>query len=56
MQCQDEIRDKISPTSTEAEVGNYKKDFEHCVMKCADTHIELIPSMLKRMKEFLTKK
>lgn len=55
MQCQDNIRDKLSPNTTEAEVGGYKKDFEACVVKCADTHIALIPAMLGRIKEMLSK-
>lgn len=56
MQCQDEIRDRITPTSTEVEVGTFKKDFEQCVVKCADSHIDLIPSMLKRIKTVLLQK
>ncbi|GIY87078.1 hypothetical protein CDAR_255861 [Caerostris darwini] len=56
MQCQDNIRDKITPSTTEAEVSGFKKNFESCVVKCADTHIDLIPSTLKRMKEVLQSK
>lgn len=56
MQCQDNIRDKITPSTTEEQIGAFKKDFEQCVVKCADTHIDLIPSMLKRIKEVLLKK
>ncbi|KAF8774737.1 protein FAM136A-like [Argiope bruennichi] len=56
MQCQDSIRDKVTPSTTEAEVSAFKKDFESCVVKCADTHIALIPSMLKRIKEVLQSK
>lgn len=53
MQCQDTIRDRITPSSTEDQLGTFKKDFEQCVVKCADTHIDLIPSMLKRIKAVL---
>lgn len=56
MQCQDDVRDRITPTSTETDVGMFKKDFEQCVVKCADTHIDLVPSMLKRIKAVLIKK
>ncbi|XP_054715929.1 protein FAM136A-like [Uloborus diversus] len=56
MQCQDNIRDKITASTTEAEVSGFKKDFEQCVVKCADTHIALIPSMLKRIKDVLFSK
>lgn len=54
MQCQDTIRDRIAPSSTEDQIGTFKKDFEQCVVKCADTHIDLIPSMLKRIKAVLS--
>lgn len=54
MQCQDVIRDRITPSSTEDQLGTFKKDFEQCVVKCADTHIDLIPSMLKRIKAVLS--
>ncbi|GFR04544.1 protein FAM136A [Trichonephila clavipes] len=56
MQCQDNIRDKVTPSTTEAQVSSFKKDFESCVVKCADAHIDLIPSMTKRMKEVLLSK
>lgn len=53
MQCQDEIRDRITPSSNETQLESFKKDFEQCVVRCADTHIDLIPSMLNRMKSML---
>ncbi|XP_042904955.2 protein FAM136A [Parasteatoda tepidariorum] len=56
MQCQDNVRDKITPSTKEGEIASFQKDFESCVVKCADTHIELIPSMLKRIKEVLLTK
>lgn len=56
MQCQDTIRDRITPSSTEEQLGVFKRDFEQCVVKCADTHIDLIPSMLNRIKAVLSQK
>lgn len=54
MQCQDTIRDRITPSSTEDQLATFKKDFEQCVVKCADTHIDLVPAMLKRIKTVLS--
>ena len=54
LQCQDTIRDRITPGATEEQLGVFKKDFEQCVVKCADTHIDLIPSILKRIKAVLS--
>lgn len=53
--CQDNLRDKISPSTSETQIAAYKKDFEGCVVNCAETHIQLVPAMLKRVKEFLNR-
>ncbi|XP_064484868.1 protein FAM136A-like isoform X2 [Ornithodoros turicata] len=50
MQCQDSIRDKVGPNTTDAQTHEYKNEFDGCVVKCADSHIDLLPHMLKRMK------
>ncbi|CAH1782856.1 unnamed protein product, partial [Owenia fusiformis] len=55
LDCQDTIRDKVGPNTSEAEVAKHKKDLEKCVVKCADTHIGAIPSMLTRMRDTLKK-
>ncbi|XP_064603641.1 protein FAM136A-like isoform X2 [Liolophura sinensis] len=55
MDCQDKIRDKVKPDSADSEVSKYKGEMETCVLKCVDSHIDLLPSLLKRMKEVLSK-
>ncbi|CAN8000071.1 unnamed protein product [Ixodes pacificus] len=55
MQCQDTVRDQVLPSTTDADAAKYKTQFDTCVVKCADTHIELVPQLLKRMKEMLKK-
>ncbi|ELT98265.1 hypothetical protein CAPTEDRAFT_220338 [Capitella teleta] len=55
MDCQDKTRDKMGPNTTEAQAASYRGDMEKCVMKCADTHVALVPSMMKKMKEVLQK-
>ncbi|XP_013777296.1 protein FAM136A-like [Limulus polyphemus] len=55
MQCQDAIRDNVTPETTEAEVQKYRDQFESCVVKCAETHVDMVPGILKRMKNMLEK-
>ncbi|GAB6023183.1 hypothetical protein CHUAL_008008 [Chamberlinius hualienensis] len=54
--CQDSIRDKIVPSTTDEEMNKHKANFEKCVIKCADTHVDLIPGLLVRMREILLSK
>jgi len=53
MDCQDRVRDKVGPKTSELEVSKYRTEMETCVVKCADSHIELVPAMMKRVKEVL---
>lgn len=53
MDCQDQVRDKIGPNTTEDDVSKHRGAMEKCVVKCADTHIALIPTLMKRVKEVL---
>ncbi|XP_041369187.1 protein FAM136A-like isoform X1 [Gigantopelta aegis] len=55
MDCQDKVRDKVSPSATEEELSKHKGELEKCVVKCADTHIDLIQPLLKKMKEVISK-
>jgi len=54
MDCQDKVRDKVGPKTTEVEVSKYRTEMESCVVKCGDTHIALVPAMMKRIKEVLS--
>ena len=51
MDCQDVVRDKMSKNSSESEMAKHRRDIEQCVVKCGDTHIALLPVMMKRIKE-----
>lgn len=55
MDCSDKARDKIGPNSTETQAASARNDMEKCVVKCADTHIALVPNMMAKMKEVLRK-
>lgn len=52
--CQDQVRDKMSPGATEADISRYRHELESCVRKCSETHIDLIPSLKKRVQETIT--
>ncbi|XP_069703624.1 protein FAM136A isoform X4 [Periplaneta americana] len=54
MQCNDEIRDKIGPNSTDAEMSQHTLAFERCAAKCVDSHLGLIPTIMKKMSEVLS--
>lgn len=56
MSCNDTIRDKMGPSATQSEVSLYTKEFESCAGKCVDSHLDLIPATLKKMKEMLQRK
>lgn len=53
MDCQDRLRDKVNTKTTEAEMLKYRGDIEGCMVKCADTHVALLPNMMKRIKDVL---
>lgn len=53
MDCQDQIKDKMSPNASEADRARYRGNYEKCVVKCGDSHVALVPNMLSRMKEVL---
>ena len=55
MSCQDQVKDRLPVNATEEDIIKFQPQMETCVIKCADEHIALIPSMMKRMKEVLRK-
>ncbi|EEB13138.1 conserved hypothetical protein [Pediculus humanus corporis] len=56
MSCNDRIRDKIGANANESEIARYTKEFESCAEKCVDSHLDLVPATLKKIKEILNKK
>ena len=51
MHCNDKAKDSIDAGSKELQV---KRQLESCVTKCVDDHMNLIPTMTKKMKESLS--
>ncbi|XP_003741187.1 protein FAM136A [Galendromus occidentalis] len=52
--CESDMRDTIPVKATQADVDKYSKQFDSCIVKCADENIDGIPTMLRRLKELLT--
>ncbi|XP_053572076.1 protein FAM136A [Bombina bombina] len=50
MHCNDKAKDSFDSGAKESQV---KAQLESCVMKCADEHMNLIPSMTKKLKDAL---
>ncbi len=53
MDCQDSARDKVGPNTSDQEVAKYKGEMEKCVVKCTDKNVELVPAMMKRIREVI---
>ncbi|XP_037093431.1 protein FAM136A-like [Pollicipes pollicipes] len=56
MQCQDKIKDKVGPNTTETEVQGYKGEFEACAVQCVDDSINTFSSHTRRIKDHLHKR
>ncbi|XP_060072512.1 protein FAM136A-like [Ylistrum balloti] len=49
MDCQDKARDKLSGSPKESEFDKIRGEMEKCMIKCADSHVDLVGPMFKRM-------
>ena len=49
-QCQDEARDNLTIDSTPQQSALLQMQMDGCVSKCCDSHIELLPKMLSRIR------
>jgi len=55
MDCQDKIRDQVSPGTSDDQMNKFREQFENCVKKCADTNCDQIPQLRKRLEESIKK-
>ena len=53
LQCQEDIKDLVTPNASDAEIAKFRADFENCAVKCCDTNIARLPKVSKRVKETL---
>lgn len=49
LDCQDKIKDKVNDRTSDAQLKTFTDQFQTCVVKCVDKHIDLMPNMLKKM-------
>lgn len=51
LSCQDDIKDKVTPNTSEADIEKYKREFDVCGIKCCDTSVAKLPSLSSRVNE-----
>ena len=53
MQCQDEVKDKVTPSTSDADIDKYRLEFEQCAIACCDKNIGKLGPLTRRVKETL---
>ncbi|XP_033109825.1 protein FAM136A-like [Anneissia japonica] len=54
VQCQDDVKDRLSPGASSQQIDALRGEMESCLVKCGDKHIAILPAMMKRMKSTLS--
>ncbi|KAL1461019.1 hypothetical protein WDU94_012952 [Cyamophila willieti] len=54
LECNDEIKDKMGPNPKQSDMDGYTRQFESCAEKCVDKHISLLPTLFKKIKQYLS--
>lgn len=49
--CQDQVKDKVTPSTPEAEINKHRMDFEACAIKCCDDKINTLPTLSKKVEQ-----
>jgi len=53
LQCQDEVKDKVTPSTPESDIAKYRKEFEVCAIACCDKNVDKLPNLTKKVVETL---
>nr|ACO15425.1 FAM136A [Caligus clemensi] len=53
LSCQDEVKDKLSPSSTEAEITKFRSEFDTCAINRCDKNIARLPNITKKVRDTL---
>lgn len=53
LQCQDEVKDKVTPSTSDADIDKYRLEFEQCAIACCDKNIGKLGPLTRRVKETL---
>ena len=51
MSCQEQIKDKVTPNTSESEITGFRKEFEACAIKCCDNDLARLPNIRKKIDE-----
>ena len=49
--CQDEAKDKLPITPSQNDINVAEGYMNTCISNCCDSHIDLIPKIMQRMKQ-----
>jgi len=50
LQCQDDVKDKVGPNTSEPEIRKYRGEFETCAIACCDKNIAKLPNLMEKLK------
>merc|ERR1712020_292251 len=53
LQCQDEVKDKVTPTTSDSDIAKYRQEFEVCAIACCDKNVGKLPNLTKKVVETL---
>ena len=53
LQCQEDIKDLVTPSATDAEIAKFRGDFEACAVRCCDGNIARLPQISKKVADTL---
>ena len=53
LSCQDDIKDKVTPNTSEADIEKYRREFDACAIKCCDSSVGKLPALVKRVEDAL---
>jgi len=51
LSCQDDVKDKVGPNTSEQEIRKYRGEFENCAIACCDKNIGKLPVLMDKMKD-----
>jgi hypothetical protein len=53
LSCQDDIKDKVTPSTPDSDVAKYKAEFDTCAISCCDKNVARLPTLSKKVLEML---
>ena len=49
--CQDQVKDKVTPSTPEAEVNKFRSEFEACAIRCCDDKVNTLPTLSRKVEQ-----